>query len=156
MKGSRESHPPKLTPRNGLPAYEPHGLFRGGTLSFARLESSHVEFNPTRGRSPTFSSVYVQLKSVRSDHDVGSNQVPLAVEGMSPDLVQATAAVVPGFLVVPGVDPEDPPEDEPPVDDDADAFEPILMTFLYMRTPTVSPPAARTARIAIVQSTASR
>ena len=83
MKGSRDSHPPKFTPRAGKSAYEPQALEIGGVLSFARFESSHVEFNPMSGNPPTVSFVYVTLKSDVSYQVQGSRYVPLAAAGRS-------------------------------------------------------------------------
>lgn len=94
MNGSRASHPPILTPRNGRLAYDPHCLFSGGTFEFACFESSHVEFKPTIGRPPTVSSVNVQLKPFKSNHDVVSVQVFLEADGISLDAGQTVGLCV--------------------------------------------------------------
>jgi hypothetical protein len=82
MKGSRESQPPRFTPLAGLSVYAPQEVPIAGTFGFALLESSHVEFNPMIGRSPTVSFVYVTLKSVVSYHENGSRYVPFAAAGI--------------------------------------------------------------------------
>ena len=83
MKGSIESHPPKLTPLAGRSAYDPQELDIGGVFEFALFESSHVEFNPITGSPPTVSFVYVTLKSVVSYQVKGSKYVPWAAAGIS-------------------------------------------------------------------------
>lgn len=83
MNGSRESQPPRFTPRIGRFSYEPQAISSAGTFGFARALSSHDELRPERGRSPIVSVVKVQFMAVISSHVVGSIQVPAASSGIS-------------------------------------------------------------------------
>jgi hypothetical protein len=144
--------------------YEPHDWFSGGTFEFAALESSHVEFSPTIGRSPTVSSVNVQLKSVISNHDVVSIQVFLTSEGMSFEVEHGVAVGVLDELVDEetevgveelGVEGEEPKGDAEALAATV-ALEPTLITCLAIRAPMTAPAITMTATTAAIQNPAAR
>lgn len=120
-------------------------------MVFACVESSHVELRPTIGRPPNVSFVYVQLKSVRSSHDVGSRYVPLAAAGMSSS-VEHDAGIGP-------LDPDEPvpegeldPESGLEVDADLDP-EPRWIMFFSKSTATTTAALAPMARATPAQIT---
>lgn len=135
MNGSSENQPPTLTPRIGILPYS-HFSSSGGTLSFARLESSQSEYRPITDRPPMVSSVYVQLKSAVSSHVEMSVYVPFAVGGIDPE----------SHLLL-GLDPEPEDEDPPEEDDEEDASSlDFLLLLLATTTPTGMKMASSTTR----------
>ena len=116
INGSKDSQPPRLTPRTGRSAYEPHAVEIGGVYEFALFESSHVEFKPIIGSPPKVSFVYVTLKSVVVYHVNGSRYVPFAASGISDSETPDRPDV----------------EDDPPLDEEFD-FE---LFFLVTTTAT--------------------
>lgn len=57
MNGSRDSQPPRFTPRTGAVGPYVQLWFRGGVWLFALAVSSHVEFRPMIGSPPTVALV---------------------------------------------------------------------------------------------------
>lgn len=83
MNGSMLSQPPRFIPRITRIPYS-HLSFSAGTLLFACLLSSQVEFRPMVDSPPTVALVNVRLKSVVSYQVEKSRMVPCASGGIEP------------------------------------------------------------------------